>query len=133
MPPPSGTTDASSAKAPETSKSSAESKADTVSSTSDEVGEATKNVHFGKPGGPSGVVSNPEKNPDLAKEGGEESKQQEEKEDVQGGRAENVDEVDKTETSLPITATNEAQALPGTRTQDQAAASADDAGASVAD
>lgn len=146
MPPPSGTTDAGSTQAPETGRSSVQGKADTVPMTSNSTPESTSSLHAGLQGGThEGKArkrtqhrgSNVEV---VSKEEAEDLERKalirEEDEDEEGERE--VSEVkqgkgDKAKATEATTVASEAVDLPGKRTQEQEAASAEDAEASVAD
>ncbi|MCJ1486127.1 hypothetical protein MMC06_006303 [Schaereria dolodes] len=151
MPPPSGTTDAESAKLPETGGSGAVSKADDVPEISEQAARSTTSLlperGHGVGGGPGGTftkhrgstvsLASPEEIKDV------ESKQAIQEEDEDGdededGNEESVEE-ERVEgekgvkTEDATASTDKAQDLPGKKTQEQAAASADGIEESVAD
>lgn len=145
MPPPSGTTDAESAQAPETGKSSVQGKADTVPMTSESAAESTSSLHAGLPGRPhegrertvtqhrgcNVEVVTKEKAAELERKALI-REEDEDEEAVEGFKArERIGDEGKTREATTVT--NEAVDLPGKKTQEQEAASAEDAEASVAD
>ena len=142
MPPPSGTTDADSAKAPETVDSSAESKADEVPQTSETAARSNTSLSFGKEGGPGGTytkhrgsnvgLASPEEIREIENRQAiaEEDEVDDESKDGPGEEVQNPKGV---RTEDATAATDKAQDLPGSRTQNQPAASAGNVEESVAD
>ena len=136
MPPPSGTTNAESAKAPETGESSIESKADTVPATT----QPAVKLPIREKSGPGGAFSGPPDTQTSSEDGVAAGEKHESTADPKGGK-------DKGGRSTPedhsmkiswktrdVTAvTDEAEALPGTKIQEQDAASGEKVGESVAD
>ncbi len=165
MPPPSGTTDASSAVAPETGNSTVTSKADAFPATtpiSTQVRDSMQELHLGEantsssqPTGSAGHKAGSEESenrerktailedPDAeAKVEGSESQIEmkggndrptTEKAESGEGEAEADTKGDAEKTKDVTASSDEAPNLPGKKTQDQPAASAEDAGSSIAD
>ena len=164
MPPPSGTTDASSAMASETGNSNAASRADAVPATTLKSTQATDGIRKLDLGGVKATkkqsdettgagtskeeigdlvnkTARPEESDAVEKEADNAGlKKAEQKivkpatEEVKPGEAKSdIHSKDEASNTKDMAASNEAQDLPGKRTQDQPAASGKEAGASVAD
>lgn len=146
MRPPSGTTDAVSAQAPETGTSRVQGKADTVPISSESAAVSTSSLHAGLQSGPHEgkeqkmmqhrgsnveVVSKEEaeelEQKALIREEDEDEEEERQESEVKEGKS------DKEKTKEATTEAREAVDLPGKKTQKQGAASAEDAQASVAD
>ena len=146
MPPPSGTTDAASVQAPETGDSSVHGKADTVPMGSESAAESTSSLHAGLQGGERGgkerkVIQHRGSNVEaVSKEEAAELErkaliaQEDEDEEGEGeGSKAKEGNGDEEKTREATTVAKEAVDLPGKKTQEQEAAGAEDAEASVAD
>ena len=142
IPPPSGSTDAESAKAPETAESSVEGKADAVPSTQPAV-----KLPIREKTGPGGAFSAPpetqtmsegdvmaeEKHEATAEDKKHEPTENTENDGKETERREDSPTVISWKTRDATAATDEAEDLPGTKTQEQDATCGEKAGESVAD
>lgn len=146
MPPPSGTTDAQSAQAPDTGTSSVQGKADTVPVSSESPAVSTSSLHVGLKSGPHEgkerqVTQHRGSNVEVVSQEEAEELERESlirEEDEDEGGEDQVSEVkrgksDKETMKEATTVAREAANLPRKKTQEQEAASAEDAQATVAD